>query len=304
MVERLRALGDRSGTARALGELAGVRLTAYRPQEVLAFLPPAIAEFADMPDDPNVVALNGQLARAFYFVEDFARAQDIAEQVLAAAERLDLVPIIADTLVTRGMGHALTGRVYEGLGALEAGLRLAESRGLLTTVLRARLNIGGVLWWRDPVAAIAASVPGIELARRLGRRSQGIISVANWALACQRTGEWDGALSELRELEATPLEESDRATVLQNLIPFLAFRGDLPEAMLHELAGMTIANRDVQYIADMARARASVAFAAGRLRRRIRRVDQGRRGKRRQRHGAARSGGPRSRLGSRSGPAA
>jgi tetratricopeptide (TPR) repeat protein len=266
VVQRLRGLGDRSGTARALATLAGVQLMAYRSQEAVQFLPAAIAEFADMPDDPNVVALNGQCARAFFFAEDFARAQGIAEQVLAAAERLDIIPIIADTLVTRGMGLALTGRVYEGLGALEAGLRLAESSGLPGTVLRARLNIGGVLWWRDPVAAIVASTPGIELARRLGRRSEGIIILANWALARLRTGEWDGALSELRELEATPLEESDRAIVLQHLIHFLAFRGDLPGELLDELVATTVSNRDVQNLADVKRARASVALAAGRLR--------------------------------------
>ena len=242
VVQRLRGLGDRSGTARALATLAGVQLIAYRRRRRSQFLPAAIAEFADMPDDPNVVALNGQLARAFFFAEDFARAQAIAEQVLAAAERLDLVPIIADTLVTRGMGHRPDRPRLRGARCAGGRAPAGGVARLPGTVLRARLNIGGVLWWRDPVAAIAASTPGIELARRLGRRSEGIIILANWALARLRTGEWDGALSELRELEATPLEESDRAIGAAAPDPRSSrFGATCPRRMLHELAATTVA---------------------------------------------------------------
>src|SRR4029077_20986908 len=88
-IETHRDRGDRSAAARATAALGSTLLTSYDTAAALAVLDPAAAEFGDLEDDPNVVALNGQLARAAYYMEDFARAQDIAERVLVAAERLD-----------------------------------------------------------------------------------------------------------------------------------------------------------------------------------------------------------------------
>ena len=68
-----------------------------------------------------------------------------ADRALAIAERLDLVDIVADVLVTRGTALTSIGRAYEGIGCLEAGLRLAERHGLLSTEIRARTNMGGPL---------------------------------------------------------------------------------------------------------------------------------------------------------------
>ena len=55
----------------------------------------------------------------------------VADQVLTAAERLDLLPVIADTLITKGSVLADTGRSYEGLSLIETGVRLAEQHGYL-----------------------------------------------------------------------------------------------------------------------------------------------------------------------------
>src|SRR4029077_6366661 len=125
--------GDRSATARTIAGLAGSFLDSYRAHAAVALVEPQTERFADMPDDPGVIAMNGQLARAYFFLEDYRRSQQVAEGVLEAAERLELLPTIGETLVTRGMGHSQLGRMYEGLGALEAGLRLAEAKGFNAT---------------------------------------------------------------------------------------------------------------------------------------------------------------------------
>jgi len=262
-IDQHRARGDRSSTARTMAALGASLLLSYRAHAALDLLEPATAEFADMPEDPAVVTFKGQLARTYFFLEDYRRSQAIAETVLEAAERLDLIPIIADTLVTRGMGHAQLGRVYEGVGALEAGLRLAEANGLFSTLIRARINIGGTLWFRDPRAAIEATRPGIDLARRLGRRTEESILMSNLGYAATRVGEWDSVLAELRELAAAELERSDRQVVLQALIPLLAYRGEPVHELLEDLETFTLGDSDAQNLADLRRVRAAVALSDG-----------------------------------------
>ncbi len=264
-IETHRQRGDRSATARATAALGSSLLQGYESQAAIDTLEPAAAEFADLVDDPNLVALNGQLARAAYYVEDFVRAQAIAEGVLGAAERLDLLPIIADTLVTRGMGHALSGRVYEGAGALEAALRLAESRGFVGTIIRARINLGGTFWWRDPRVAVAASQPGLEVARRFGRRSEGIILLSNAALAAIRLGDWDWAQGELEALLTSDREPADLAIIYQTVVVIRAYRGGDVAEMLAELESLLIDETDPQNRADLRRAQASVALMNGDL---------------------------------------
>jgi hypothetical protein len=217
-----------------------------------------------MPEDPGVIAFNGVLARAYFLLEDYRRSQQVAEKVLEAAERLELLPVIADALVTRGMGHSQLGRMYEGVGALEAGLRLAESQGFNATMIRARVNIGGTLWFRDPRAALAATVPGLELARRLGRRSEEIILSTNGAYASLRLGEW-AFRQRLEELLGVDLEASDRLQVLAPLVHFRALQGELGLTDLADLDAFANAETDAQNKADRHRARAAAALADGRL---------------------------------------
>ena len=94
----------------------------------------------------------------------------VAEEVLIAAERLDLVPVIADTLITKGSVLADTGRPYEGMSLIETGVRLAEQHGLTRIGLRGRLNLGFFLGGHDPEGAMAALRPALREARRLGDR--------------------------------------------------------------------------------------------------------------------------------------
>jgi hypothetical protein len=74
----------------------------FRTEPALAVLEPAADEFGDLGADPGFVALLGQLARGYMFHEEPERAIRIVDRVLAAAERADLVAVVADTLVTKG----------------------------------------------------------------------------------------------------------------------------------------------------------------------------------------------------------
>ena len=150
---------------------------------------------------------------------------------------------------------------------MEAALRLAEAHGFVGTILRARINLGGTFWWRDPRVALATSHPGLVVARRFGRRSEGIILLSNAALASIRLGDWDWAESELEAARMADLERADLAIVYQTLVALRAYRGADPSEMLASLEALLVDDTDPQNRADLRRAQASVAIAAGELRR-------------------------------------
>ncbi len=263
-VERHRARHDRIGVARATAELGSTILSSFRTAEAMAILEPAAVEFADLADEPAGVALSAQVARAYFFHEEIERANALVDLVLARAERLDLVDLVADLLVTRGVGLAQVGRAYEGLGTLEAGRRLSEERGLVATARRAEINITGVLGFRDPRAAVEMGRRGLEEARRLGLRAQAGVLAGNTVEACRRTGDWEEADAVLATMQG---ETSDvlRGVELTQLIPFEAYRGRPTEELMAEFTRLTPDDTDAATRADFLRAQAAVAFAEGRL---------------------------------------
>jgi hypothetical protein len=89
------------------------------------------------------------------------------DRALAIAERLDLVSIIADVLITKGT--ALTrDHAREGMALLVGALALAESRDDVHAQLRALNNIGGFIEDDDPAKVVDYGRRGMVLARRMG----------------------------------------------------------------------------------------------------------------------------------------
>ena len=125
------------------------------------------------PDDPSVVAMTAQLARAYQLHEEPVRAIEWADRALIAAERLYLLPVIADAIITKGGALALIGRVWEGLGLVRAGRLLAEANGLTALSLRAAISLTGHLAVHDPREAAQLGREAFELSRRLGLRPPG-----------------------------------------------------------------------------------------------------------------------------------
>ena len=113
--------------------------------------------------------------------EEPARAVEVADRTLVVAERADLVGLVADTLVTKGTALGYLARPYEGQGAMEAGLHLAERRGLAVTALRARVNLGVFLELDDPRAGLENNRVGLAEARRLGQRAYALTFLTNAA---------------------------------------------------------------------------------------------------------------------------
>ncbi len=260
-IERRAALVDRTGEARATASLGGALLSVYRVEPAHALLANASGRFSDLRDDPAVVRLNGQLARAYFLQDAHADALATADRVLEAAEQLDLVGVVADTLVTRGSALVSLGRLYEGIGAIETAQKLAAAHSLRRTEARALNNLASFLNDDDPRAALEAAREGIALGRRLGERSFQIFD--NAFVAAFRAGEWDWAATELEPMIGEETDPAVRGVAIADMIQLRTARGEVTADLLADLVALPSSDGDLVKPATIAWSGAWVAFANG-----------------------------------------
>ena len=255
-----RERGDRAAVARATAALAGARITSRRLEDALALLESAATEFADLFPDPAMIALEGQLARAYYLHEEPRRAIEVAERVLEAAEHADLLDIVADTLVTKGSALGNLGRIREGVGVIEIGERLARARGQTRTLLRALNNRFVSLFEIDPAACLDLSREAIALSRRIGDRGFlfGFVTGAGWMAFV--SGDADAALEAWEGGLADDPATADRVDLICSLATLRALRGQSVSEELAEAERLSVGITDPQVLANVPSARAWVAF--------------------------------------------
>ena len=269
-IEIYRETGERSLAALAIASLVdAVVQGAWQLEEARALARAAVEEFSDLGVDRGLVQLLAQLARMEMLVqEDLGAAVATADRALPMAERLDLAPVVADLLITRGTALASTGRGIEGLGAIEAGRRLAAAERLPDQEGRALLNMSGPLAERDPRAMLQASVAALDLARRTGSQMAASMAVNNIVEAARMTGDWDLALTELRA-EAEVSRGNDLQRIRGSMTRLLAERGEAdPEevASLLDYVKEQIASGEPVWQHELDAFRADLALAAGRYR--------------------------------------
>jgi class 3 adenylate cyclase/tetratricopeptide (TPR) repeat protein len=202
-----REQGDQRAVADATATLGLVLLNAYRTPEALEVLQPAYHELADL-DDPALIALGGQMARAHFFAEQDSRALEVADRVLAAAEHANLLPIITDTMVTKGSALANQGRAREGAGLLRAALALAEENGLADLIFRATVNLVAVEMAHNPLKSLEIARRGMAAMSRMGRPHVPTLA-GNLGDVAMRVGEWQAALVELDRVVERRLDPID-----------------------------------------------------------------------------------------------
>ena len=263
-IDAWRALGDRRRVAQATGHLGRAVVNGWRAVDAQAILEPALAEFADLGDDPGLALIEHQLARAYWFQEEIDRAIPMADQALGRAERLDDPAIVADTLITKGALLAVNGRPYEGFGSLETGRALAEEQGLSGIAARALLNIAGGQIGRDPRRALETSKEAMALARRNGYQSFLATAAGNGLEVAVELGEIDWAIATAEEMLALDLEVSDRRALMRGYEEALLFRGRPIDDVLAEHSQAELSEApDLQELANLWSVRALAAFLGG-----------------------------------------
>jgi class 3 adenylate cyclase/tetratricopeptide (TPR) repeat protein len=189
-----RANGDLSGVARAAVIVGRGRLSGSRLTEGIELVENVLAEVGDRDDDPAAVELISVLARLKSLQTEDDVAIKLAERALIAAERLDLVDVIANTVMTRAVSLAYLRRTREALILMPGVLQMAETHGLVVLELRARLNISQMIMIDYPAAGLPVARVGLEKAQKLGLRLWEELLAGNVTMAALRTGDWDGAL--------------------------------------------------------------------------------------------------------------
>jgi class 3 adenylate cyclase/tetratricopeptide (TPR) repeat protein len=258
-----RAVDDRPGAVRTAALLASMLLTIHTSPTLVERIRGLATEFTDQAAEPAGVALLGQLARAMFLMRLELECLPVADEVLIAAERLDLVPVIADTLITKGSVLAGLGRSYEGLSLIETGVRLAEQRGLSRTGLRGRLNLGYFLAGHDPDAALAALRPALREARRLGDRGLIPNIIANIAGASYFSGRSLEVLPEIEAALAMDYEGAHRTWLLAEATWHRALLGIPVDEDLARIDADLRTVDDPQFVAFSHVVRAIAAWARG-----------------------------------------
>ncbi|HUG47796.1 MAG TPA: adenylate/guanylate cyclase domain-containing protein [Candidatus Limnocylindria bacterium] len=232
--------GDPSSIAHATATLGRVLLNAYRTPEAIEVLEPAYQAAGDL-DEPAKVELGGQMARAYFFLDQTDRAVAVADRVLAAAEHANLLPIVTDTLTTKGSALSNMGRLHEGTGLIMTALALAEKLGLADSIHRAAVNASATMIALDPRTSVEVARKGMSLLRHMGRSNNPILST-NFAEAALRIGEWRAALDELDAVLKRRLDPIDWIVVTGTRIVLSLLSGvDAGD----DLAYMEVAARDL-----------------------------------------------------------
>ncbi len=225
-MDAYRLLGDQGGLARSAAQLGLSHMSRGHINVGLELIEPVMSEIEANEDDPGVVELIATIARMHGLLGDNEIAVKLADRALVAAERLDLVEVIAGAVMTKGVALAYLQRNREAMILLPGVLLLAESNGLITTEARARLNISQFGIVDQPAQSLAVARVGMERAQKLGLRQWETLLAGNSVMAALHTGDWDWAIKTCTEVmrDSTLASENSELDAYPSIM--LGLRGD------------------------------------------------------------------------------
>jgi len=183
-------VGDQAGRLRAATTQATMLDDEGRANEGWALL----VDVADDGDTALHAEAYGEIARAYMLDARYEESMAWADRALTIAERLDLIPVYTDTLITKGTSLSSIYRSREALVLLEAGLELARDHQLSKSKYRALNNLGVIggsdRWFRDDLLDEAyADARRIGEPRQLADIELSVAFGAIWALEWDRVDE-------------------------------------------------------------------------------------------------------------------
>ena len=201
-IERRRALGDLAGLARAAEAMSNVYINKGAIDESVALLRPILEQIDRTPGvgAESTARVCSELARAYMLQQDFDASAELADRALALAEPIDLLPVIVETLNTKGV--AITpSRPREGIALLYGAVDLARMHELPRAEMRAINNLATLLDVEAPARQADLTRQALDVVTRLGYRDASVYFRAFEADGESLVGNWDAAEQILRDLE-------------------------------------------------------------------------------------------------------
>ena len=264
-IEIRRALGDRSGLAGSLVAMHRMLVGAYRSEEAVALLEPAMEELEGTDDELALVRLATAMSGAYALHQDTDKALQLIDRTMASAERLDATELVVELLMRRGIILGQIGRSYEAVALTKGALDLAEAHGLVGLAMACRGNLGFYLNERDPARALGLDRETMAETRRLGMRRRMLLMLGNTSEEARVTGDWDRALSELGAELAGELDGPARGWFLGNSLVLRSWRGEVGNEESTEWEAIIEGHDDPQAAADYRDIQAVRALAEGHL---------------------------------------
>jgi class 3 adenylate cyclase/tetratricopeptide (TPR) repeat protein len=264
-LDRYATSGDRLGQARMLVTRSRALANLLRSSESEAVIRDALPTFDDIVGTTEHVELLLRMANVNWIADKNDAAIEWADRALVEAERHDVVPSIVQAMITKGGALGYTGRGYEGISTMRGAYLLAEAHGLQDGMLRAQTNLSDAQISRDPRAALETARTALESVRRLGRLDYLATLTLNGTYPAFRTGDWDWAVAEAASLEASALNEVDRAAGLLGALVIAASRGEDVSERAAAAARVMGAGTDNQAQATIEDTYGAIALANGDL---------------------------------------
>jgi hypothetical protein len=240
-------------------------VASYRSEEAVALLEPAMDELQGIDDEAALIRLAAAMIGAYSMHQDNDQALLLIDRYIGRAEHLDLVDVVANMLMRRGITLSQMGRGYEASALTRGALELAEAHGIADLAIACRGNLGFYLNERDPAQAIALDKETLAETRRLGMRQRMFLMIGNTSEEARATGEWDWALGELATQLAGELDRPDRAWFLGNTLLFRSWRGETNSEDWAEWDSLVAGHEDPQAVADYLDVRSLRALGEGRV---------------------------------------
>jgi class 3 adenylate cyclase/tetratricopeptide (TPR) repeat protein len=235
-------LGDQAGSMRVSAGLGRALIQQGHHDAAMETLTGALSGEDHAEDEATARALSG-LASAYMFSGEAERAIEWADKALAIAERLDLIPLIASGLITRGLSVHDAGRPREGIAALKGAVDLASEHDLPHELARALGNLSDVQGPIDPRAAQETARRAFELSRRLGWREPEVAYGTNACYSAFSTGDWGWIGDTNRQLAELDLPAHLRSGIE-------AVRAMLARFVGNEEEAKRAASSMVEFVAD------------------------------------------------------
>jgi class 3 adenylate cyclase/tetratricopeptide (TPR) repeat protein len=233
-----RATGDRSSLARSAAALGRILHAQTSIERALTLLEATLPEVTDLGEDEGLATFLAELGRAYMFTRRTEDGLKTVERGLEMAERLELIPVIADALITKGNLLVDTSRLREATALQRGAAALAQANGLPIIQLRALNNLMVRLYVEDPREMWSVVLESLELARRVGDR-EWLLGSLEWAASFAiGPGRWDEALALLDEADRPDLPAVNRVNFSTTRMAIWAYRGDVDaaQALFDEIA--------------------------------------------------------------------